>query len=233
VLSAFGWGTLGGASFVVGGVLALRRVLAPRATGLILGVGSGALVGAITYELVEEAALLSDGSGRAAVGLALGALVSFRAAVSLSRDDHLRRSLVAPALAAGLDVASEAIVIVGSLLLGHGLSAAAITAVFLCGVPEAIAWTGKLRERGIPDGRILLGWLMLMVLCGLLTALGYGLLEGASDGATALVLAFAGGALLVTVMIELVPGANARAGALAGLATTLGLGLSFGLVEFA
>jgi ZIP family zinc transporter len=229
VIAAFGWGTLAGASYLIGGLLALREQISPRLVGVILGLGAGALIAAIAYELAQEAVHLSDGSGLAAIGLAVGALASYRSVTTLS--EELERPSVGLALAAALDVTCEAIVIVGSLLLGHGVGAAVIAGVFLCGMPEAMAWTRKLRTARVGNQGIRMVWLAMMLFCGLVTSAVYALLHGTGDGATALVLAFAGGALLVTLMTELVPTAHAQAGALAGLTATLGFALSFALIS--
>ena len=93
--------------------------MSPRLVGLVLGLGSGALIGAVAYELVDEASSLANGSGRAAAGLALGAVASYvvggnwRGGAEAVSD---RRLLTG----AALDVGCESIVIVGSLLAGHG-----------------------------------------------------------------------------------------------------------------
>jgi len=69
---AFVWGTVAGASLVVGGVVALRVSLTRQIVGLIMAFGAGVLLGAVGYELVHEAFETSAGDGgdsrRAAVG---------------------------------------------------------------------------------------------------------------------------------------------------------------------
>jgi ZIP family zinc transporter len=231
VIEAFFWGLAAGAAFLVGGAVALRDVVTDRLLGLVLGLGAGALVVAITFELAEEAGQLGGGSGFAAVGLAAGAIAAHAAPTRLHRDDAPVGH--ATAAAAALEVGCEAIVIVGALLVGHGVDVAVIAAVCLCGVPAAMSWTGRLRERGMHDGRILRVWLLLCVWCGAVAAVAHGLLDGAPDQVVALVLAFAGGALLLTVMTELVPVANELAGTDAGLTAVVGFGLAFGLIEVA
>ena len=78
----------------------------------------------------------------------------------------------------------EAIIIVGSLLAGHGISIAVITAVFVCGVPEAIAVTGRLRTIGQAAGRDLALWATLAVVCGLTAWVRYGVLDDANPGSS-------------------------------------------------
>ena len=52
---AFFWGIIAGSSLVVGGVIALRVRISQRLLGLIMAFGSGVLISAVAYELVDEA----------------------------------------------------------------------------------------------------------------------------------------------------------------------------------
>ena len=232
MIEALLWGTVAGSSFVLGGLIELRSLLPSRWIGVLLGVGAGALISAVTFELVSDSAALGAGTGRVGAGLTLGALASYFTGRALGRErsEPSNRPLV---VAAVLDVVSESLVIVGSLLIGGGLSAAVITAVFLCGVAEAITWTEKLTRQGLRAMSVERFWVILMVVCGAVATVGYGVLRSAPDTAFALVLAFAGGYLLATVTTEVIPEANERGGHLAGLATVMGFGLSFALVALA
>ena len=62
MLSAILWGGLAAASLLVGFYLAARG-LSNRTIGMIMGIGAGALLSAIAYELMPESAL--DGGGMA------------------------------------------------------------------------------------------------------------------------------------------------------------------------
>ena len=136
---AFFWGLVAGSSFVIGGAIAHRFRLSRLVLGLLTGFGAGALIAAVSYELVDTAGELSGRSAGVATGLVAGSalylLVTGSAAVHLrSVDQHtvvgVGRHLVA-------DVVPEAIVVVGSLISHHHISAAVITAVFMCGIPES------------------------------------------------------------------------------------------------
>ena len=56
MLVAVFWGGFAAASLLIGYYLATRKP-SQRATGLIMGIGAGALVAAIAYELVPESIL--------------------------------------------------------------------------------------------------------------------------------------------------------------------------------
>jgi zinc transporter, ZIP family len=53
---AIWWGGLAAASLLIGYMLA-RRGLSHRTIGMVMGIGGGALISAIAYELVPESAL--------------------------------------------------------------------------------------------------------------------------------------------------------------------------------
>lgn len=229
MVGALGWGLVAGSAFVLGGVLALRVVLPSRAVGLLMGFGSGALIAAVAYELVDEAGRLAGGSGRVAGGLLVGSLAYVLATggwAPRARDQVSTRSLAAI-------VVPEAVIIVGSLLAGHGISAATITAVFLCGVPEAFVATGRLRSAGRSDAQVLLLWTGLAACCGVSALIAYAALESAGPGTVAIVLAIAGGAVLTELTTELLPEGHALGGRLVGTAAVVGFALVFALVEIA
>ena len=52
---AFGWGFIAASSLLFGGLLALRRPIGLRPLGLVMAFGSGVLISAVAYELVEDA----------------------------------------------------------------------------------------------------------------------------------------------------------------------------------
>jgi ZIP family zinc transporter len=60
---AFAWGFLAASSLLIGGLIALRRPIGRRTLGLVMAFGSGVLISAVAYELVEEAATAGLTSG--------------------------------------------------------------------------------------------------------------------------------------------------------------------------
>jgi ZIP family zinc transporter len=230
VIGALGWGLVAGSAFILGGALALRLNLSTRSIGLLTAFGAGALFAAVAYELVDEAGSLSGGSGRVGIGLIVGSLLYlFATGYWESTDEELRvtfRSMV-------VIVVPEAVVIVGSLLAHHHIELAVISAVFLCGVPEAFIATGRMSRFGLSPKSVMLIWVGLAAVCGLSAGIAYALLDHAPDGRAAIVLAIAGGAVLTELTTELVPEGRVLAGPLAGTAAVIGFALVFGLVEVA
>jgi zinc transporter, ZIP family len=101
--------------------------------------------------------------------------------------------------------------------------------VFLSNLPEAIAATTGLASGGWTRGRILGLWVVVTLICGLASLLGYAVFDSAGPEALAFVLAFAGGAILTMLADTMMPEAFEHGGKLVGLATTLGFGLAFAL----
>ena len=224
------WGLVAGSAFVIGGLIALRDTVSQRALGLLMGFGAGALIAAVSFELVDEAGRLAGGSGRVAIGLLVGSLLFLVTSGAWPRTSEEEGE---SARKVAVIVVPEAVIIVGSLLAGHGISTAMITAVFVCGVPEAIAATGRLRKSGTSPAEILILWTTLAVLCGLTAWVTYALLDDANPGIVAFVLALAGGSVLTSLTTVLVPEGHQRAGPLVGTAATFGFAVVFALVELA
>ena len=237
--AALGWGLLAASSLILGGILALVLPIGERLLGLIMAFGAGVLISAVAYELVAEAFSTSAGNGGIALGLAAGALTFFVGDLLVDRLGGEGRKQVSGTAAAGsglaivlgivLDGIPESVVIGLGLLEGTGVSVAVLAAVFLSNLPEAIAATSGLSAGGWRRGRILGLWVMVTLVCGLASLLGYAVFDSASPEALAFVLAFAGGAILTMLADTMMPEAFEHGGELAGLATTLGFGLAFAL----
>jgi zinc transporter, ZIP family len=234
MLQAFGWGLLAGSSYLLGGLLALRwRVGNSVLLGVLTGLGAGALLSAVAYKLVAEAGRLAGGSGYVSVGLLGGAVATAWVVTGAVRG----RRLSAPPLheprflVIGLSVVAESIVITGALLAGYGITAAMLAAVFLCGVPEAMADTGPLRKAGLTARHVMSAWLAMTFLCGVSVAVFMALLRSAPPEVIAFVLAFAGGGVLTNVTVRMVPEGLKDAGAATGIMITVGFGLTYALVE--
>ena len=127
-------------------------------------------------------------------------------------------------------VVPEAVIIVGALLLGHGVDRAVIAAVALCSLPEAVAATERMQRRGTPPARIVVIWLGMALLVGVSTAVGYSVLQDAASTTVAFVLALAGGVVLTQLVAVIIPEESALSGRLVGLAATAGFALSVALV---
>jgi ZIP family zinc transporter len=235
MFEAFLWGLISASSLLLGGLIALRVQVSSRALGLIMAFGAGVLISAVAFELVEEAAKTSD-SGVGA-GLFAGALTFFagnawldrRGAADRKRSSGKQASGFAMAIVLGivLDGVPESAVIGLTLLEEGEVGVAILAAVFLSNLPEAIAATSGLSKAGWKPARVMGLWLGVAAVSGLSALLGYVLLDGASERLIAIVLAFAGGAILTMLADTMMPEAFENGGRGVGLLTTLGFGVAF------
>ena len=88
---ALGWGLISASSLVIGSLVAIWVHINLRVIGLIMGFGSGVLISAVAFDLVEEAGDLSSGQGAVAWGLFIGCGVFFGGEwlISASAESHI------------------------------------------------------------------------------------------------------------------------------------------------
>jgi ZIP family zinc transporter len=238
VLEAFLWGAFAASSLMIGGAIALWRPVSKPVLGLVLAFGAGVLISAVAYELALEAFTEAGGwSGAPAVGFFAGVATFFVGDTIIDRKGGEGRKSMDPAAGAGgvalaivlgivLDGIPESAVI-GMTLLEGGVSVAVLVAVFLSNLPEAFAATANLRQGG-RSGRWIMGlWTALALISGLASLAGFALLDGASPGVSAFVLAFAGGAILTMLADTMMPEAFKNGGKLAGVVTSVGFAVAF------
>lgn len=233
---AFLSGVVGGSSLVIGGAMARRLPLTRRQVGLIMAFGAGVLISAVAYELVHEAFETSAGDGGIALGLLGGSALFFGAEVLIDRmasrrPDTQRPSQTGRALVLGiiLDGIPESLVLGLTVLEAGSVSIAFLVAVFVANLPEAIAATAALERAGRDPRRIMRFWVLIALGFGLASLVGYVALDAASPRTVAIVLAFAGGAVLTMLANTMMPEALHHGGKLAGFVTTIGFAVAFGI----
>jgi len=235
--AAFGWGTLAASSLVIGALVALWFRISLRMIGLIMAFGSGVLISAVAFDLVEEAASKAHGNGAAIAGIFAGCLVFFggdwlidHLGGSQRKDpsgDQEGGSALSIVLGSVLDGIPESMVIGLTIFQGGAVGAAYLTAVFISNLPESISSTSGLLTSGWKKSRILWMWIAIALISGLASLAGYGLFQHASPGTVAFVLAFAAGAILTMLADTMMPEAFQHGGKLVGVVTTLGFATAF------
>jgi ZIP family zinc transporter len=237
VAEAFAWGLLAAASLVLGAAVALRFRIGLRTIGLVMGFGSGVLISAVAFDLMEEAADTASGRGAALIGMFAGCGVFFGGDVLIDRAGGTRRKSARPqqpddsplaiVLGTVLDGIPESLVI-GLTIYGSGaVGAAYLAAVFISNVPEALSSTSGLAASGWRPRRILSMWTLIAIVSGLASLVGYTAFRNASPDTIAFVLAFAGGAILTMLADTMMPEAYEHGGKLVGVMTTLGFATAF------
>jgi zinc transporter, ZIP family len=236
--AALGWGALAASSLILGALLASVRDWPERQIGLVLAFGAGALISAVSFELVEEGVDVGGG-GSTAIGLGLGAITYYAADGALARRfsagrgmrGRMQGSAPGPALALGafLDGIPEQLVLGITVASGEGVSAALLVAIFVSNLPEAIGSASEMERAGTARETVLRLWCAVAVTCVLATLVGYAAADSASTDLRAGIDGFAAGALLVLLIDSMIPEARRNAGRTAGLVTTLGFAVAAGL----
>ncbi len=207
-----------------------------------LAFASGALVSALAFDLFEEA-FRTSGAWLSGIGLLGGAATFVAAAMLLDRYIAAGggSSVMAPnsafALLAGvtLDGIPENIALGVSLLEATGSGALALlVAIFASNLPEALGGAVGMREQGRSKIFVIGVWTATAVLLAAAVVVGNGALKVMSEELgvmseelLAVLLSFAGGAVLASLADTLMPDAYREGGPLVAFATAAGFLLSF------
>jgi zinc transporter, ZIP family len=228
VLSAFLVGGLAAASLLLGYYLAMRGI-SEKTTGIIMGIGSGALISAIAYELVPESVLTGLD---VILALGLGALVFYGGDWLVDHWGGADRKDIAGSQAKGsgaaifigtlLDNLPESAILGMSLGLGGSINFAFLIAVFISNLPEGVAGTFNLKASGISGRKIFWLWGSLVLLSAAFAGLGYILIQWLPGIDGLYVQAFAAGAMLTMLSDAMIPEAYQHGGKTVGLFTVLG-----------
>jgi zinc transporter, ZIP family len=208
-----------------------------------MAVGSGVLISAVAFDLMDEA-YRTGGFRAAAAGFLIGALVYTLANVALSRSGarHRKRSGSEPharqpaadsnsgaaiAIGALLDGIPESVVIGTSLIGGGRVSAVMVAAVFLSNVPEGLASAAGMKRAGRSATYVFGVWGGIAAASGLAAAIGYLALGGAAPAVLGAVTAVAAGAILAMLVDTMIPEATSATHAYSGLIAVVGFLAAF------
>jgi ZIP family zinc transporter len=236
------WGLLAGGALIVGAAIAYFAAVPRRWIAIVTAFGSGVLISALAFELMDEA-YQRGGFLSAATGFLGGALVFTFATIWLNRRGakHRKRSRGQPsesdnsgsglAIAVGalLDGIPESMVIGVSLLEGGKVSLVAVVAIFISNLPEGLSSAAGMKGAGRSAGYIFGVWSGIAIASGIAAALGNVLLAGAAPGIIAATTTVAAGAILAMLVDTMIPEAFEEAHDFAGLVTVGGFLVSFAL----
>ena len=229
------WGAVAGAANLLGAVIVLLTSLPKKLIGYVMALGTGALIGAVSYDLLEEALELS-GLKEIAFGFLGGAIIFtiFDMIVNRKGAQHRKRSGEGNASPDGsgsgmaifigtiMDAIPETAMI-GLGLISGNVNAALVTAIFISNVPEGLSSTAGLRKGGFSKKKILMMWLLVLVASALSSLAGYVFLDHASDSMKAILRAFAAGGIIAMIASTMAPEAYEKGGPIVGFITACGI----------
>jgi ZIP family zinc transporter len=226
MLAAVGWGALAASSLVLGALLALARRWHPRAIGLVLSFGAGALMSAVSFELAEEGLAVS-GAGWVGLGIAAGALAYFLLDRPIERNPSASGGSLA--LGAVLDGIPEGMVLGIGLASGDGVSVALLVAIFASNLPEGMGSASDMLAAHKGRREILRLWTGVAIVCAAACVAGYALADVTGGSFAGVVDGFAAGALLVMLAGSMIPEAHEKSGLGGGLVVVVGFAVAAGL----
>jgi ZIP family zinc transporter len=223
------WTTLlyaAGASvpLAVGAAVGVRWEPPRRLVAAVLAFAAGALIVSTSFELFEPA-YEGGGPWRSGLAFAAGALVFVVADTWLDR--RTAGSAAGLALLAGvtLDGIPENTAL--GVSLNDSASIALLVAVFVSNFPEALAGARSMLDTGRSRRFVVTVWCGATLLLGAAVFAGRYLFEGAGPQALAYPLAFAGGAVLASVIDTLAPEAFGDGGPAIALSSAAGFVCGF------
>nr|WP_294814875.1 ZIP family zinc transporter [uncultured Sphingomonas sp.] len=237
------WGLVGGSALLLGAAVAYLVRLPQRVIAAIMAIGSGVLISAVAFDLMDEA-YARGGFDSTALGFLGGAAVYTAANILVSRagGKHRKRSGsnpgksqapadtdagVAIAVGALLDGIPESVVIGVSLLEGSGVSLVTVAAVFLSNVPEGLSSAAGMKKAGRSPVYVFGVWGAIAAASGLAALLGNIALAGADPDLIAATTAIAAGAILAMLVDTMIPEATEETHEFSGLITVSGFLLAF------
>jgi zinc transporter, ZIP family len=236
---AFFWGALGAAFLLIGALVAYLYAPGRRVIAVVMALGTGLLIGSVSFELIDEA-LKTSTVGWVGLFVLLGGATFALGDWLLARRGGSERKDPAGAQADGspmaivlgsiLDGIPESFVL-GLTVLQGGVSVSLLAGVSLSNLPEGMASSSGLKAAGWPRRRVTLMWSAVVLASAISAAAGYLLLDPASGFTGSLTQAFAAGALLAMVTDTLLPEAYEVEGVLTGVLVVIGFAASLALAS--
>jgi zinc transporter, ZIP family len=237
VFEAFFWGAVSAAALVLGALIAYHLAPSRQVIAVVMAVGTGLLIGSVSFELIDEAI-------KSRTALEVAVLVLIGAAAFTVGDWLLTRkggggrkdpegaqaegSPLAIVLGSVLDGIPEAFVL-GLTVLQGGVSPSLLAGIALSNLPEGMSSSSGLKAAHWPERRVMLMWSGVVLVSAVSAAAGYALLDPESGRTGALVQAFAAGALLAMLADTLLPEAYKVEGVWTGTLVVFGFAISLAL----
>jgi ZIP family zinc transporter len=237
VIDAFLWGALGASALLVGALVAYLGTPSRAFIAIVMALGTGLLIGSVSFELIDEAVKVAD-VGWVGIYTLIGAAAFTVGDWWLTRRGGGERkdadgaqadgSALAIVLGSVLDGIPESFVL-GLTVLEGGVSVALLIGILLSNFPEGMSSSSGLRIAGWARARVIRMWLLVVLVSAISAAVGYGVLDPMHGNVTAFAQAFAAGALLTMLANTLLPEAFEVEGLYTGWLVAIGFAISISL----
>jgi ZIP family zinc transporter len=243
------WGLLAGSSLLLGAAVGYFARLPQRLIAAVMAFGSGTLISALAFDLMDEA-YHRGGFAATAIGFVAGAAVYTAVNWVLARrgakhrkrsgdqqsreQDRHGASTSGLAIAAGalLDGIPESIVIGTSMIHGGAVGLVAVVAIFVSNIPEGLSSSAGMRKAGRSKRYVFGVWAGIALVSGVASLAGFTVFRHFSPGVIAATTALAAGAILAMLSDTMIPEAYESAHDLTGLITVIGFLAAFVLTKW-
>lgn len=233
--TAFSYGILSVLPLILGAYLGSHFKIREKFIGLISAFGSGAMIAALTFGLMEESFKLG-GFDNSIIGFIIGGLLFVLGdliIIKIGGRGHKKYYNVEKStgwgivLAAILDGIPESIALGIGLLLNIKVGLLVLVAIFFNNLPEAIASAYDLGKIKKTPKKIVFVWLTVALVSFVFVILGYTIFSHLSENYIATFESLAAGAILAMLASTMMPEAYKESGVNSSLATVAGFMVIF------
>ncbi|MFZ3085604.1 MAG: hypothetical protein WA097_03035 [Candidatus Hydromicrobium sp.] len=229
---------LAGFSLILGVIIGTSFKISQKVIAAVMAFGSGVLICALTFGLMEEA-FNHGGFDAVAIGFLIGGVVFIGGDFLIHRFGGRNYKKIkhysivretngkAMVFGAVLDGIPESIALGISLLSKNGVGLLMVTAIFLSNLPESISSIDDLKIEGLSKKRIYLTWSVVSASLIVTTILSFLFLENLNLNIMGIIESFASGAILAMLADSMIPEAYEEGGYLIGSLTILGFLTAF------
>lgn len=243
MIQALLYGAASGLALLVGAITGSKYNLKQKTIAGFMAFGSGVLICALTFGLMEEA-FGHGGFDAVIIGFVLGGgvfilgdyLVHLKGG-RVHKRKPIFRSIsgsngMAITMGAMLDGVPESVALGIALFNGQGRGLLMLSAIVLSNFPEGISSISGLRKEGFSKKKIFSIWAIVAVITTAVTVLSFVFLHDVNPNTIGIIEAFAAGAILAMLADTMMPEAYEDGGFLIGILTVLGFLTAFIISRF-
>ncbi len=229
---------LTGFSLIFGAVIGISFKISQKIIAAIMAFGSGIMICALTFGLMEEA-YNYGGFDAVIIGFLVGGIVFITGDFLIHRfgGRHYKkkkpfktiRQTNGKAIVFGalLDGIPETIALGVSLFAKNGIGILMVVAIFLSNLPESLTSVIDLKKEGFSKKQIYFMWTVVSIIVIITTIISYLFLKKLNLNILGIILSFASGSILTMLSDSMIPEAFEEGGYLIGFLTMLGFLTAF------